>query len=117
MIGDSQDVDIGEVNFNTSISSSETISNESESHDKITKFIEMSNNMVEKEKLVNTVEEVELVKCRQCGEVFSSSQDKYKHVREKHSKMYECRYCDQQLRSQKQFKHHLLAHKKALMEQ
>ena len=82
----------------------------SESHDTIARFVELSQKVTTDEPILQ---------CKHCPRVFSSAEERLTHTRAEHAKkkLYNCRYCDAAFRDPKQFKHHLLAHKKDLVQQ
>jgi len=92
----------------------------SESQDKIARFVELSNIVASKttggDELGSKVS-----KCKHCEEVFLNAEERMQHIQIKHGKKktrnYSCRYCESHFNDPKQFKHHLIAHKKDLIVQ
>lgn len=110
-----ESVEVGEISFNTSVGS-EIHFSQPDPDDNMAKFIELSKNVSQEN---NDSFVTPAFKCKHCSESFEKESDRVKHVQTKHShtvKVYNCRYCNQQLKGQKAFKLHLLAHKKALVD-
>lgn len=91
----------------------------SESQDKIAKFVELSN--IVASKTTDDDNELKVWKCKHCEEVFLNAEERMHHIQIKHGKKraknYSCRYCESHFNDPKQFKLHLIAHKKDLIVQ
>ena len=62
-----------------------------------------------------------ILKCKHCPESFTSAEERLSHIRAEHASLrkmfYNCRCCDAIFKDPKQFKLHLLSHKKELVQQ
>ena len=112
---------IGQQMINTNSNSNQSsISNSSvikaESHEAITKFIELGNSVTDQALSDPQTQ----FSCKHCQEVFTSSEERRVHIQRSHNikrRHYSCRYCDSKFTDPKPYRLHLLAHKKDFIKQ
>ena len=124
----SKDASILDVSFESSLNST-AIGEDSNSGDisqssllddsSLARFVELSQKVTTQEP--SSAPMMTVFKCKHCQEIFNSAEERLIHIRNVHTslrrKVYNCRYCDAAFKDPKQFKLHLLAHKKDLVQQ
>ena len=126
----SKDASILDVSFESSLNST-AICEDSNSGDisqssvlddsSLARFVELSQKVTTEEPSSASAPMMAVLKCKHCPEIFTSAEERLIHIRNVHTsirrKVYNCRYCDAAFKDPKQFKLHLLAHKKDLVQQ
>ena len=117
----SKDASILDISFESSLNSTAIGEDFSQSpvldDSSLARFVELSQKVTTNEP--SSALAMSILKCKNCPEIFTSAEERLIHIRNVHTKrkVYNCRYCDAAFKDPKQFKLHLLAHKKDLVQQ
>ena len=117
----SKDASILDISFESSLNSTAIGEDFSQSpvldDSSLARFVELSQKVTTNEP--SSALAMSILKCKNCPEIFTSAEERLINIRNVHTKrkVYNCRYCDAAFKDPKQFKLHLLAHKKDLVQQ